>query len=350
MKHSLKFLVIVTALMLLCANSIFALDEPIVSDLNGEMEPEELNEDDGTFGVYSGGQILGGTAAVNINGSVVALTTGAALSFNGSEDSGGSVVFTLDGDGEDEFFDPEGLGGLNLTTEELNFTEPDAFLLTFEEISASGSLTIEVFTEDGVFSTYSGSLAVGSFVDVLVPYSAFSGDAEFNNVGAIVVTIGGGASVLWDYFGITSSVIVSDVTKVDSLLLDPGGNALVDPGDTIRYTITIPAASTADGVSVTDTLDTNTTLVVGSVTTTVGSVVEGNTAGNIAVEVNVGTLPASDVVITFDVIVKDPYSGTLPVSNQATVSATGVDSVLSDDPDDATGDDSESLGFTIAVA
>lgn len=189
-------------------------------------------------------------------------------------------------------------------------------------------------------------LGAGTPVEVLVPYGAFlvsqGGGAIFSAVGAITLTFGGGLVAAIDQLETASAL--SGITKVDSLVVDVDSNGTVEPGDTLRYTITIPASATAAGVILTDTPDANTTLVAGSVTNTsagspFGTVTEGNTAGDTNVTVNLGTLSNSAVIVTFDVVVNSPFSGTSPVCNRATVSATGLSPVVSDDPDDPTGSD-----------
>ncbi len=60
---------------------------------------------------------------------------------------------------------------------------------------------------------------------------------------------------------------VANVTaaKVDSLVVDNGDAGVVDPGDTIRYTVTITNSGTvANSLTYNDTIDSNTTLVAGS--------------------------------------------------------------------------------------
>jgi hypothetical protein len=55
-------------------------------------------------------------------------------------------------------------------------------------------------------------------------------------------------------------------TKVDSIFTDVDGDGRADPGDTLQYTVTINNGGTdATGVKFTDTIDTNTTLVGGSI-------------------------------------------------------------------------------------
>ncbi len=134
------------------------------------------------------------------------------------------------------------------------------------------------------------------------------------------------------------------VTKTWLLQTDVNSNGLVDPGDTIQYTITItPAAGggTATGVSFSDPIpDPNTALVVGSVTVSGGTsntVILGNTTGDTAVGVQVGDITSS-ATITFDVTVKNPLPvGVNQVANQgaATCDECGT-GVPTDDPNTVT--------------
>src|SRR4051794_25211876 len=55
-------------------------------------------------------------------------------------------------------------------------------------------------------------------------------------------------------------------TKIDTIQTDVDGDARLDPGDTVKYTVTINNAGTdATGVRFADTVDANTTLVGGSI-------------------------------------------------------------------------------------
>jgi uncharacterized repeat protein (TIGR01451 family) len=128
-------------------------------------------------------------------------------------------------------------------------------------------------------------------------------------------------------------------TKADALLIDNDGDGVADPGDTLRYTVVVSNTGTtaATNVAFVDTPDANTALVVGSVTTSQGSVTVGNTAGDTAVGVDIGTLAASgSVTITFDVTVDSPFpAGTTTVANQGLVTGDGGITVPTDDPDTA---------------
>ena len=351
LSHSPRCIFLLSFLLLwFSPEQTFAIGEPTISDFNGGLEPEFLDGNGDTYGIMAGGMILGNLLDVEVFGTVTVEPTGSAIFYDGSEDSGGTAVLSWDGDDEESLINPEGLGSINLTEEEINFSAQDALLLHFETITTPGSFTLKIFSGEGESSTYSAALSTGSSVNTVVPYAAFSvneGDgAVFSQVSAIVLTLGGGLAAELDSFETTASL--SGITKTDALAVDPGGNSLVDPGDTVRYTITIPASASASGVTVTDTLDTNTTLVVGSVTcmsngSSYGSVTEGNTTGDTNVVVSVGTLPATSVVITFDVFINDPFIGSSPVSNQAAVTASGLDPVLTDDPDDSTGNSDPTL-------
>ena len=81
----------------------------------------------------------------------------------------------------------------------------------------------------------------------------------------------------------------------------------------------------------------NGTLVVGSVTTSQGSVTTGNTAGDTTVEVDAGTIAdAGSVTVTYDVLIG---AGASPeISSQGTVTSDGLTAgTVTDDPADATG-------------
>ncbi len=132
-------------------------------------------------------------------------------------------------------------------------------------------------------------------------------------------------------------------TKADALTNDVNSNGLVDGGDTLTYTVTLTNSGTADATNVqfTDTPDANTVLVIGSVTTTAGTVVSGNNGGDTSVTVDVGTLAqGGNVTITFQVQVVDPIpAGVTEVANQGTVSGGNFANVPTDDPDTGTPDD-----------
>ena len=129
------------------------------------------------------------------------------------------------------------------------------------------------------------------------------------------------------------------VTKSAILAIDADNNNVAGPGDTLQYIVAINnnGGSAATVVIFTDTPDANTSLVVGSVSTTQGDVVHGNSSGESTVEVNIPTLEAgsshSICLVTFEVLIKSPLTDNITtISNRGTVIATGIDPLQSDDP------------------
>ena len=133
-------------------------------------------------------------------------------------------------------------------------------------------------------------------------------------------------------------------TKSDALSTDNDNDGNVDPGDKIKYTIilTNTGSSETQGIIFTDNVDANTTLIVGSVTTTNGTITKGNVANDTSVEINVGSVPGNGgtVTITFEATVNSPVpGGVTAVNNQGVFNGNGVTNLLTDDPDTGTPDD-----------
>jgi uncharacterized repeat protein (TIGR01451 family) len=134
---------------------------------------------------------------------------------------------------------------------------------------------------------------------------------------------------------ITLTPVVS-ATKTAALLTDADGDNMADPGDTLRYTITVANTGSGDaaGVLFSDTPDANTAVVNGSVTTSIGTVTSGNTPGDTTVGSSIGTLVAGGTaVIAFDVTIDDPLPpGVTQVVNSGTVTGSNFAPVNTDDP------------------
>ena len=111
-----------------------------------------------------------------------------------------------------------------------------------------------------------------------------------------------------------------NATKDDALFIDNDGDGLVDPGDTLRYTVTLTNSGTtnASDVEYSDLVDANTTMVAGSVRTTPIARHDNYSAlGNVSI-----TVPAAAGVLAND---EDPDgAGGLP---DVTVSASPSSSV-----------------------
>ena len=192
-------------------------------------------------------------------------------------------------------------------------------------IAASGgsaTITFTVLVDDplppGVTTVSNqGTISGANFANVLTDDPAVAGSAD-PTVTAITLTP------------------VVSATKTAALFGDVDGDNVADPGDTVRYTITVAntGSGNASGVLFTDTPDANTALVNGSVTTSMGAVTSGNTSGDTAVGVNIGTLVAGGTaVIVFDVTIDNPLPpGVTQIVNSGTVTGTNIAPVVTDDP------------------
>lgn len=144
-----------------------------------------------------------------------------------------------------------------------------------------------------------------------------------------------------------------DASKTDSLFTDADSNGIPSPGDTILYTIIVEndGNQNADNVTYSDTPDANTTLIVGSVTTSQGTITSGNSAGNTSVAVNLGTIAGNhhSATITFKVLVTSPFPvGVTEICNQGLVSGPGFDHEVTDDPATEVDDDPTCTQITAA--
>ena len=135
--------------------------------------------------------------------------------------------------------------------------------------------------------------------------------------------------------------------KTDALALDADGDGVTSPGDTLAYTVTVGnlGNTAATGVELVDLIPEHTTLVLGSVTTSAGTVISEN-----SVEVSVSQLNVGDeVTIGFQVAIANPIPvGVAEIVNQGAVGADGVDDVLTDDPD--VGGDADPTATPITAA
>jgi len=116
------------------------------------------------------------------------------------------------------------------------------------------------------------------------------------------------------------------LSKVDNLLVDlfenPADEGKVSPGDTLRYTINVgnTGNGTAEQILLEDSPDPNSALVVGSVTTSKGTILLGNTPGDQQLIVLIGDLAIGETVtIEFDVLIL-AGTGTTLLRNQAFLS------------------------------
>ena len=131
--------------------------------------------------------------------------------------------------------------------------------------------------------------------------------------------------------------------KSDRLFADNDSDGLPSPGDELEYTIAIENAGQTDAVGTvfSDIPGAYTTLVTGTVATTLGTVTTGNGAGDTSVQVDLGMLEkTAPVTITFRVRITTPLpAGVSQVANQGFVSAINTPTEPTDDPDTPADDD-----------
>ncbi|MCC7334833.1 MAG: DUF11 domain-containing protein [Pirellulaceae bacterium] len=136
--------------------------------------------------------------------------------------------------------------------------------------------------------------------------------------------------------GVDPAMVTASMT--DTLSIDVNNDGKANPGDTLKYTTTLSVGSEADadGVLYTQTIDANTTIVPGSVSTSQGTVFTGSNGGN-SLNIGLGTIPAGSVVsIAYSVRVRDPLSANVTqISNQGTFSGDNFSNLLTDDPSQA---------------
>ena len=120
------------------------------------------------------------------------------------------------------------------------------------------------------------------------------------------------------------------------LSLDADGDQFPSPGDTLLYNIVIHnnGNTAATAIILTDELDANTALEIGSVRTTLGALVHGSATGDTGIEVDIGELAAGDTArVSFRALINDPLPANVKfVTSQALVRSHELPDLLSDDP------------------
>ncbi len=136
---------------------------------------------------------------------------------------------------------------------------------------------------------------------------------------------------------------VLDSSKTVTLVADTNGSGGASPSEELEYTIVVTNTGTGDAnnVTVVDAPDANVALNIGSVTSTIGVVSIGNTAGDALVDVAVGTIPAGgSVTIVYRVTINSPLAtGVDEIINQALIESDETPDFDTDDPTTAPNDD-----------
>lgn len=190
----------------------------------------------------------------------------------------------------------------------------------------------------GVITWNGFSLANGDSANLTVVVSISS-----SAIGGTVIT--NGVSIEGNEYDVDSNsntfsdnttIVVPDVVdpKTVTLANDADGDGVPSPGDTLRYSAEIDNTGDgkAFGVMFNDNPDANTTLVAGSVTPSQGNVMKGNSPGDMAIIVSLGTIPGHGMAtVSFEVTINNPIWDPV-IANQAVVQGTNFATVKSDDP------------------
>src|SRR5438034_5081135 len=152
----------------------------------------------------------------------------------------------------------------------------------------------------------------------------------------------------------TSNTVTSSAALTATKTFTDVNGGSLRPGDIVLYTITVANGGNADatGAGLSDPIPAGTVLVAGSLTSDDPSdvKVEGN-----PLTVAIGTLNGvggadSDVVITFRVRVNSPLANGTAIGNQASVTANGGISIVTDDPSTAAPNDATTRTVVSAPA
>jgi uncharacterized repeat protein (TIGR01451 family) len=297
----------------------------------------------------SGAGILGGerdigiglTSGVIAGNTVSSVVSSGFLSYSQDATIAGTAIIVWDGADGSDALNWTGLGGIDLT----NSGQEDALVLSiaFDDLPLNAVINVITDAGNASFATLPLPGLIFATTNYTIPFSAFTpwagAGADFANVGAITFEAGSNVTAPDLVVDSVATAALINATETVALLNDVNSNSQVDPGDTLRYTVTITNPddafdASATGVAFANAAPANTTLVVGSTTTTQGTVTSGNTAGDTSVGVNVGTLPdAGSATITFDVTVDDPLpAGITQISSQGTLTSDSLTGALSDDP------------------
>jgi uncharacterized repeat protein (TIGR01451 family) len=317
---------------------------------------------------FSGGTIAAsGTCTVTVDITVTsagakANTTGSVTSTNGGTGNTGSDtlnVNALSAPSIAKAFSPNPIAVNGVSTLTFTITNPNAgtaltgvaFTDSFPaglQVAATpnatttgcGSPTFAPAAGNTSVSFSGGTIAASGTCTVTVAVTATTTGSKVNTTGNVTSTNGGtgntGTATLT--VNLTApSVAATKSSTFNAQVNDLDHSGSLSPGDTLLYTIVITNTGNADALAVvfTDTPDAHTALVVGSVTTTQGTVTNGNQAGATSITVDLGTLPATtgQATITFTVKLDNPFpAGVTTIQNQGLVHGSNFADVPTDNP------------------
>ena len=241
-------------------------------------------------------------------------------------------------------------------------------LVPAHNITISDTLPVELISATCTPGSLGGTCTVsGSSVTYIAPTTATLGVGQSSTItitAQVPSTLTSGATLTntatLDYTdsggNAQTPVTSSDTTRIPgpttvdlikqaTLVVDSNNDDRAGSGDIIEYTIVMTNTGSEPALLLTiaDTPDVNTTLIVGSVLVNPSNavVVSGNNLGDTTVEVTLNELAISDsLTITFRVQVNTPLPDNVSeIANQAIASGVNISSTPSDDPTTTVPDD-----------
>jgi uncharacterized repeat protein (TIGR01451 family) len=315
---------------------------------------------------FSGGTIAAsGTCTVTVNVTATtagdkANTTGNVTSTNGGTgNTGTDTLAVVSPPAIAKAFSPNPIAVGGVSTLTFTITNPNAgaaltgvaFTDTFPaglEVAATpnatatgcGSPTYAPAAGNTSVSFSGGTIAASGTCTLTVNVTATTGGAKVNTTGNVTSTNGGTGNTGTATLAVNQTAPLVAASKSSNFVVatnDLDGSGTLSPGDTLGYTILVTNTGNADALAVvlTDTPGARTTLVVGSVSTTQGTVTNGNQVGATSVTVDLGTLVATSgqATVTFTVRLDNRFPiGVTTVNNQAFIRGSNFTDVPSDNP------------------
>lgn len=292
-----------------------------------------------------------------IAGNVMSATVSSGfLSYSQDATIAGSMTCQWDGVDGSSSLNPTGLGGIDLTGG--GSLDALQFNVAFDDLPLNMLWT--VYSDAGNASSATLALPglIFSSTSFSIPFSAFAptlgAGADFASVGAITLDAGSSVTAPDMVVDLVQATATLNAPMTVALMNDVGGDGLANPGDTLRYTVTIANPDDAYDAPATNVdfalgAGSFATLVAGSVTTTQGTVVSGNGGADKDVAVRVGSLAdAAKATITFDVIIDNPIGESVQqIARQGRVTSSTL-AIMTDDPSLAGGDDMTSISVAAA--
>lgn len=329
-----------------------------VADIAGNVDATTLTTN-GSLSFTSGGPL---NASIDVE--VVTPTLGITKSFGTPSNNVVPIMLQLNNTGTAPAYDISVSDILNDsdwdTASIAAMTIPAGFAMTTAAGPGAGDTTVTIASDsmsmppassiepsESVTFIFTATLAGGA-----MPMSSISNTGMLDAADTAPGTTTDERALPTDMDTVMLSLPQLSATKTGALESDNDSSTDLTPGDTVRWTIIVmnTGASAANNVVVADMPDAQTALVVGSVTTTLGTVTTGNTMGDSSVLVSIPTLNAAgSATIEFVTQINSAVNaGTPQIANQATIMSDEIADFVSDDPGTGAADDATVLAVNAA--